>query len=131
MASGGFTVLIVDDSAMFTQRVSRLLHDCDCNLHPVLQAHDYEKASEWLLKTKIDLVLLDISLPGKSGIELLKLIRKNYSATKVLMISNHANEYYKQACLSIGADDFFDKSLDFEQMTQKVQQLKNESFARA
>ena len=126
MASGGFTVLIVDDSTMFTQRVSCLLHDC--NLHPVLQAHDYEKASEWLLKTKIDLVLLDISLPGKSGIELLKLIRKNYSATKVLMISNHANEYYKQACLSIGADDFFDKSLDFEQMTQKVQQLKNESL---
>jgi DNA-binding response OmpR family regulator len=129
MASGGFTVLIVDDSTMFTQRVSCLLHDF--NLHPVLQAHDYEKASEWLLKTKIDLVLLDISLPGKSGIELLKLIRKNYTGTKVLMISNHANEYYKEACLSIGADDFFDKSLDFEQMTQKVQQLKNESFTGA
>ena len=127
MASGGFTVLIVDDSTMFTQRVSCLLRDFD--LHPVLQAHDYEKASEWLLKTKIDLVLLDISLPGKSGIELLKLIRKNYTGTKVLMISNHANEHYKQACLSIGADDFFDKSFDFEQMTQKVQQLKNESFA--
>ena len=126
MVSGGFTVLIVDDSTMFTQRVSCLLHDC--NLHPVLQAHDYEKASEWLLKTKIDLVLLDISLPGKSGIELLKLIRKNYPVTKVLMISNHANEYYKQVCLSIGADYFFDKSLDFEQMTQKVQQLKNESL---
>jgi DNA-binding NarL/FixJ family response regulator len=124
MTSGGFTVLIVDDSTMFTQRVSCLLQDY--NLNPVLQAHDYEKASDWLLKTKIDLVLLDISLPGKSGIELLKLIRKNYPVIKVLMISNHANEYYKQACLSFGADYFFDKSLDFEQMTQIVQKIRHE-----
>lgn len=124
MAAGGFTVLVVDDSAMFRQRLSCLLHDL--NLHPVLQAHDYEEASIRLLKTKIDLVLLDINLPGKSGIELLKMIRKNYPFTKVLMITNHADNYYKQVCMLSGADHFIDKSLDFENIGMIAQEIKNE-----
>lgn len=124
MASGGFTVLVVDDSAMFLQRVSCILHEI--NLHPVLHARDYEEAVIRLLATKVHLVLLDINLPGKSGIELLKLIRKKHPATKVLMISNHANYVYKQVCLSLGADYFFDKSLDWEQIAKIVQGLRDE-----
>ena len=94
MVDAGFTVLVVDDSVHFRQRVIRLLHAR--NLHPVLQACNYEEAEDWLLKTKVNLALLDISMPGKSGIELLKLIRKSYPSTKVWMISNHADEHYKQ-----------------------------------
>lgn len=125
MASGGFTVLVVDDSAMFRQRLSCLLHEF--NLHPVLQAHDYEEASIRLLKTKIDLVLLDINLPGKSGIELLRMIRKNYPFTKVLMITNHADDYYKQECMLSGADYFIDKSLDFENIGIIAQGIRDET----
>jgi CheY-like chemotaxis protein len=124
MATGGFTVLVVDDSAMFRQRLSCLLHEF--NLHPVLQAHDYEEASIRLLKTKIDLVLLDINLPGKSGIELLRMIRKNYPCIKVLMITNHANDHYKQVCMLSGADHFIDKSLDFENIGIIAQEIRDE-----
>lgn len=124
MASGRFTVLVVDDSAMFLQRVSCLLHDL--NLHPVLHAHDYEEAVSRLIATKVHLVLLDISLPGKSGIELLKLIRTKHKGTKVFMISNHSSDVYKRVCLSFGADHFFDKSLDWEQIANMVQWTRDE-----
>jgi DNA-binding NarL/FixJ family response regulator len=109
---------------MFRQRVICLLNDR--NLNPVLQACNYEEAVDWLLKTKVHLALLDISMPGKNGIELLKLIRSSYPGTKVWMISNHADETYKQLCLSTGADYFFDKSLDFEEIESKTNMICNE-----
>lgn len=124
MVGAGFTVLVVDDSVHFRQRVICLLNDR--NLHPVLQACNYEEAVDWLLKTKVNLALLDISMPGKNGIELLRLIRKNYPGTKVWMISNHADEHYKHICLSTGADHFFDKSLEFEEIEKKTTMIYNE-----
>jgi DNA-binding NarL/FixJ family response regulator len=118
MVDAKFTVLVVDDSMLFRQRVTCLLNDR--NLHPVLQARNYDEAVNWLLKTTVNLVLLDISMPGKNGIELLKLIRSRYPGTRVWMISNHADDYYKQVCLSTGADHFFDKSLDFEELENRA-----------
>src|SRR5688572_4608879 len=98
MAAGKFTVLVVDDSVMFRQRVICLLNDR--NPDPVLQACNYEEAVDCLLKTKVHLAMLDINMPGKNGIELLKLIRSRFPGTRVWMISNHVDEYYKQICLS-------------------------------
>lgn len=121
MVDGRFTVLVVDDSCLFRQRVTCLLNDR--NLHPVLQACNYDEAVNWLLQTKVHLALLDISMPGKNGIELLKLIRSRFPGTEVWMISNHADEYYKQVCLSTGADHFFDKSLDFEEIENKTNMI--------
>jgi DNA-binding NarL/FixJ family response regulator len=124
MPGSKFTVLVVDDSVMFRQRVTCLLNHR--NLNPVLQACNYEEAADWLLKTKVHLALLDISMPGKNGIELLKMIRSRYPGTKVWMISNHADEHYKELCLSTGADYFLDKSLDFEEIENKTSMLCNE-----
>lgn len=121
MVDARFTVMVVDDSTLFRQRVTCLLNDR--NLHPVLQACNYDEAVEWLLNTKVNLVLLDISMPGKNGIELLKLIRNRYPGTRVWMISNHADDYYKQVCLKTGADHFFDKSLDFEEIEYKTNMI--------
>ena len=121
MVDARFTVMVVDDSKSFRQRVTCLL--TNRNLHPVLQACNYEEAVEWLLRTKVNLVLLDISMPGKNGIELLKLIRSRYPGTRVWMVSNHADDYYKQVCLSTGADHFFDKSLDFEEIEYKANMI--------
>lgn len=124
MPGSKLTVLVVDDSVMFRQRVICLLNDR--NLNPVLQACNYEEAVNWLLQTEVHLALLDISMPGKSGIELLKLIRSRYPGTKVWMISNHADEHYKQLCLSTGADYFFDKSLDFEEIENRTSMICHE-----
>ena len=124
MAAGKFTVLVVDDSVMFRQRVICLLNDR--NLNPVLQACNYDEAVNWLHQKEVHLAMLDISMPGKNGIELLKLIRSRYPGTKVWMVSNHADEHYKQICLSTGADYFFDKSFDFEEIENKTTMIVNE-----
>jgi DNA-binding NarL/FixJ family response regulator len=124
MSCSKFTVLVVDDSVMFRQRVICLLNDR--NLNPVLQACNYDEAVNCLLQTEVHLAMLDISMPGKNGIELLKLIRSRYPGTKVWMVSNHVDEHYKQICLSTGADYFFDKSFDFEEIENKATMIINQ-----
>jgi two-component system chemotaxis response regulator CheY len=60
-----------------------------------------------------DVVLLDINLPGKSGISVLKEIKQSSSA-KVVMLTNYSDSYYRTLCSSLGADHFLDKSTEFE-----------------
>lgn len=119
-----FTILVVDDAAVFRQRIIRML--IDQHIYPVLQARNFEEAIGCIQNTTIHLVLLDISMPGKSGIQLLKVIKCRYPAIKVWIISNHAEEYYKQVCRSAGADLFFDKSLDIEELEHRLRTIGND-----
>jgi two-component system chemotaxis response regulator CheY len=105
-------ILIVDDNMCFVERMIGLLDDLT-NVGYINVASDYDEASRMVTEERPDLVLLDINLPGKNGIEILKKIRKGGSDCKVIMITNHADEYYRQQCRELGADYFLDKSNDF------------------
>lgn len=76
-------------------------------------ASNYDEARKLFFSEDHRLVLLDINLPGKSGIELLRLFKESKTDTKVIMITNHADPYYRQICLALGANHFLDKSHDF------------------
>lgn len=116
------SLLIVDDSELIVQRLTGILKDVK-NIQTLLTAADYQEALKIIIKKKPAIVLLDIHLPGKNGIDLLKLIVKEYPAIKVLMISNHASNYYQQRCKKIGAAGFIDKSKEFDLIPQLVELL--------
>lgn len=122
MIADKLTVLIVDDSAQLRDRLNAILHELSC-VAPVLNAGTYQEACSLLESPGVHLVVLDIGLPDRSGIELLKLINKQYSATKVIMVSNYANYDYRRVCLSAGAIRFFDKSHEFDQLAGAIEQL--------
>ncbi|MBS1564522.1 MAG: response regulator [Bacteroidetes bacterium] len=105
--------LIVDDSWVIIERFTEILNDMD-NVETVLHANNYHEGSQMLKYIKPDVVLLDINLPDKSGIELLRLIQTQHTDVKVIMITNHVTDYYKKICAGLGADHFFDKSNEFE-----------------
>ncbi len=106
-------VLIVDDSQIIIERVIDSLKYYYESSN-IFTAMGEKEAVDTLSKKNIDIVLLDIQLPGKNGIDLLKFIVKEYPDIKVVMCSNLANEYYKKLCKKIGAAYFIDKSKDFE-----------------
>lgn len=106
------TILIVDDNMNFVDRMINLLEDAD-NIGYINVGGNYDEARRLLATEDPDVVLLDINLPGKSGIELLKLIRQNKKECEVIMITNHADDYYRQQCRDLGAKHFLDKSNDF------------------
>jgi len=114
-------ILIVDDNLNFVDRMIGLLNEVD-GAREILVASDFDEARRLLAIEHPSVVLLDINLPGKNGIELLRLIKKNKPACEVIMITNHADEYYRHQCFELGASHFLDKSNDFAQVPNIIRQ---------
>jgi DNA-binding NarL/FixJ family response regulator len=107
------TVLIVDDSMLIIERMIPLLEEIE-NISFVVHAGNYKEGLEVLSRLTPDMVLLDINLPDKSGIELLRVIHERHLEIAVLMISNNADQYYRNICKKLGAQYFLDKSTDID-----------------
>jgi CheY-like chemotaxis protein len=114
-------ILIVDDNINFVKRIVSMIEDLD-NIGYINVAADYEEAVK-LLEEMPDLVLLDINLPGKSGIELLRRIKESGSETEVIMITNHADGYYRKVCKDLGAEYFLDKTNDFAKVPEIISKV--------
>ncbi|MFI5157043.1 MAG: response regulator transcription factor [Chitinophagales bacterium] len=115
-------ILIVDDNKFFVDRMISLLEETR-DIGYINVAYDFEEGNEYFERERPDLVLLDINLPGKSGIELLRKINDSDHTCPVVMISNHDNEYYRQQCKQLGAAHFLDKSRDFGLVPSIISQL--------
>jgi DNA-binding NarL/FixJ family response regulator len=107
------TVLIVDDSILILERMIPLIAEIE-NIAFVVHAASYKEAFDVLLRLTPDMVLLDINLPDKSGIELLRVIKERQMDVAVLMISNNTGSYYRDICKKLGAQYFLDKSTDID-----------------
>lgn len=112
-------ILIVDDNRRFVQRIISMLEELN-NIGYINVAKDYNEAIKYLEEERPDLVLLDINLPGKSGIELLRRIKESGNKSQVIMISNHADDYYRQQCYDLGAKYFLDKSNEFGKVPEII-----------
>jgi DNA-binding NarL/FixJ family response regulator len=107
------TVLIVDDSILILERMIPLIAEID-NISFVVHAANFKEGFEVLQRLTPDMVLLDINLPDKSGIELLRVIKERQLEIAVLMISNNTGSYYREICKKLGARYFLDKSTDID-----------------
>jgi DNA-binding NarL/FixJ family response regulator len=105
-------ILIVDDNRNFVDRIKIILEE-STNVGEIFSASCYEETSQLLKDIDPDIVLLDINMAGKNGIEVLKMIKKTKQNCDVIMITNHAEDYYRHQCMELGANYFLDKSLDF------------------
>lgn len=119
MKETGKSILIVDDSTIIVKRLELMLQAAD-GLGPVHTANDFAPAWQFIEARQPDIVLLDINLPGGSGIQLLRQIKDSYPFIKVVMISNQSEEHYRNTCKDLGAAWFIDKSSDFEQIPAVV-----------
>ena len=106
------SVLLVDDSVEFVSRMTSLLNEVD-TISAIHTAHTFDEAI-MLLDRKPDVALLDIQLSGKSGMDLLKGIKRSPANCEVMMLSNCSGEFYREQCRKLGAIFFFDKTNDFE-----------------
>ena len=114
-------ILIVEDSSIILERVNSLLNEMDC-ISEVFSSENGIRAVEMVEECNPDLVLLDINLPGKSGISILREIKSRLS-TKVIMLTNYSDNYYRTLCHEIGADHFLDKTTEFEQIPELIKRL--------
>lgn len=115
----GKLLLIVDDNMNFVKRIIQMLEEAD-NIRGINVACDFEEAKRIFFSEEHQVVLQDINLPGKNGIELLKLFKEHSRDTVVIMITNHADPFYRQQCLQLGAKYFLDKSNDYSRLLSLV-----------
>ena len=101
-------ILIVDDHTMFREGLKQILarHTDMCVVEEAGSGHE---AMEKIQKGKIDVVLLDISLPGRSGPELLSEIKRTKPELTVLILSMHPEDQYAVRMMKAGAMGYVTK----------------------
>ena len=106
------SLLIVDDNEMNRDLLSRRL---ERKGYAVSVAENGHKTLEWVGQYDVDLVLLDIEMPGTSGLEVLKTLRQTYSPNQlpVIMVTAKVQSHDIVEALSLGANDYVTKPIDF------------------
>ncbi|KRE92077.1 hypothetical protein ASG89_34035 [Paenibacillus sp. Soil766] len=125
-----YRVLIVDDEPWVAKGLKALI-DWESQGYTVIgEAYDGIEAMEAIAKLKPDVVISDIRMPGLNGIELLESINLQGLQTKVILVSGYAEFEYAQKALRLGAFDYLLKQVDKNKLTETLQRLKNEVFAK-
>lgn len=133
MKNSSINVLIVEDAAIIVQQLNHLLLDQESRI--VLHfAETAEKGLRMAEENFPDVFILDIQLPGLSGIELLNQIKLSFPSKQplVIFLTNMPNTTYRQACLKSGAHFFLDKSRDFLMLPDIIHQfISNDNFLQS
>jgi DNA-binding NarL/FixJ family response regulator len=108
-------VFIADDSKAVVERLADLLKEVP-GVQIVGRAGDVPQAIRSILETKPDAVILDLQMPGGSGLEVLRAIRPTHPSVYVLICTNFPYPQYREECLAAGANFFLDKSAEFEKI---------------
>jgi len=116
------TVYIVDDAQLMRERLTELVTDI-AGVEIVGQSGDPFEALDSIRKSHPDVVILDIRLPGRSGIDVLKDIKREPRAPIIIMITNYPYHQYRQGCMAAGADYFFSKIEEFEMIRETLSSI--------
>jgi DNA-binding NarL/FixJ family response regulator len=115
-------ILIVDDHPVVRRGLKQILADefTDASFH---EAGDEREAMDCVFAEKLDLVLLDITLPGRSGLDILKDIKKEKPNMSVLVISVHSEDEYAIRVLKAGAAGYLTKESAPNELVLAVQKI--------
>ena len=122
MASNGQKILVVEDEPDISKLVS---YNLTQERFKVLTAEDGEQALKVIQREKPNLVVLDLMLPGLSGIEVCKILRDRPETAKlpILMLTAKAGETDRVVGLELGADDYLAKPFSPREMVARVRAI--------
>ena len=112
-------VLIIDDSEQIRERLVALINE-STQIRIVGQAGNGQDGLDAVQRLRPDTVVLDIRLPGRSGIQILKEIKARFPETTVIMLTNYDFAQYRQQCKQLGADHFLNKTMEFERIIDTI-----------
>jgi len=115
-------VLIVDDHPMMRQGLAQLI-DNEPDLKVIAEADTGGQGLDIVVKEKLDLAVLDISLPDRNGLELIKDIRSVKPELPILIISMHDEALYAERVLRAGARGYIMKQEGGKKLLQAIRQV--------
>ena len=119
-------LLVVDDDAQVRQLIGRFLRD---NGYRVSAARDGREMRESLASAKIDLIILDLMLPGTSGLDLCRELRAT-SSIPIIMLTAKGEDTDRIVGLELGADDYIPKPFNPRELLARVRAVLRRAAAK-
>lgn len=114
------TILIIDDELPTLQMLSLYLEACG---HKVLTAENETQGLEVFKRERPPIVLTDIKMPGRDGLDVLRQIKSLSPQTEVMVITGHGDKALAQQALELKASAFFNKPLDTEALDRAIKEI--------
>ena len=111
-----YRLLIADDEVIILRGLKKLLDWRALNIEIAGEALNGRDAEDFILREKPDLAILDIRMPLRLGLDILRTIRENNLATRVLFLSGHREFRYAQEALEYGAQGYLTKPVSREKL---------------
>jgi DNA-binding NarL/FixJ family response regulator len=115
-------VILCDDHAMVRRGIKDTLAEAP-DIQVVGEAGGYSEVRALIRTTPCDVLILDLNLPGRGGLEVLASLREDDSPIKVLIVSMFAEDQYAIRCLRAGADGYLNKAGDPGELIPAVRSL--------
>jgi DNA-binding response OmpR family regulator len=113
-------ILVVEDDTALARQIASTLTEAG---HDPIVVHDGEKGLEKTKATPFDLIVLDIILPGMDGFEVLRHLRAQHLASRVLMLTARGEVKDRVTGLQLGADDYLPKPFAMGELVARVNAL--------
>lgn len=113
-------IAIVEDNEALAKAIAYRLRDRG---HAADVLHDGDEADAFLAQDGADLVVLDINLPGRSGLEILRAMRQREDGTPVILLTARSEISDRVAGLDLGADDYLVKPFEMDELDARIRAL--------
>lgn len=111
-------ILLVDDEEDFVEMLALRLEELG---EKVIPAYNGRQCIETLEKEAVDVVILDIKMPGMDGMQTLKEIKRKFPLVEVIMLTGHGTAQTAVEGMKVGAFDYLLKPADFEDLASKLE----------
>lgn len=115
-------LLIADDHTMFLEGIVSLLGQ-EPEINSIKKANNGIEALNIIKTAAVDLVILDISMPEMDGIELTKILKKNYPKIKILVVSTHSNVNIISRLIRIGVNGYLLKNAEKSELLEAIHSI--------
>ena len=120
-------ILIADDHALIRKALKAVLNSWDMRVSA--EAENAQEVFDRLESQKFDCLVLDISLPGRSGLDILPKIKRKYPELPVLIFSIYPDEQFAPIAIQAGASAYLNKACEPERLVRTVRKVVHDRAA--
>jgi CheY-like chemotaxis protein len=113
-------ILVADDEVSLIHVLKRELSAVGYHVHT---AHDGQEAIDTIKRVPIDLIVLDLKMPGVDGFEVLIFVKELYPQIKVIVLTGHSDLGNAIRCKKLGADQFLEKPYNLNELFIEIRRL--------
>jgi DNA-binding response OmpR family regulator len=110
-------ILLVDDEEEFVRALAERLQLRDLSSRTAFSGG---QAMQFVGDAAPDIMVLDLAMPGTSGMDVLRLVRQRYPGIQVIMLTGHGNDLDEAEARSLGAFDWLQKPVDIEVLVDRI-----------